>query len=142
MSSASPTLGHARPRPRPPARPSFDFAVDERLVAPESGYEVIDGEVVRVPPCDEPHGSRHSKISALLEIYAAKGYDVASDMLTRTSEKGDLAPDASVFPEARDPVTGGRRLEELAFEVLSTEELSHAAKKARALCGRGVRRVF
>ena len=116
--------------------------MDERLAASESRYEIIDGKVSYVAPADEPHGSRHSKISALLEAYAADGYDVASDMLTRTSEKGDMAPDASVFPRARDPQTGGRRLEELAFEVVATERLGHAAKKARALVARGVRRVF
>ncbi len=116
--------------------------MDERLVMPETRFEVIDGKVEFVPPSDEPHGSRHSKISALLEAYAAAGYDVASDMLTRTSTKGDMAPDASVFPSARDPHTGGRQLEELAFEVLSTERLGHAAKKARALAERGVRKIF
>ena len=116
--------------------------VDERLVMPETRFEVLDGTVELVAPSDEPHGSRHSKISALLEAYAASGYDVASDMLTRTSAKNDLAPDASVFPATRDPLTGGRQIEELAFEVLSTERLGHAAKKARALTARGVRRVF
>jgi Uma2 family endonuclease len=116
--------------------------VDERLVMPETRFEVLDGKVELVAPSDELHGSRHSKISALLEAYAASGYDVASDMLTRTSAKNDLAPDASVFPSARDPGTGGRQLEELAFEVLSTERVGHAAKKARALTERGVRRVF
>ena len=116
--------------------------VDARLVMPETRFEIIDGEVEYVAPSDEPHGTRHSKISALLEAYAAKGYDVASDMLTRTSLKGDMAPDASVFPAARDPRTGGRQIEALAFEVLSTERLGHAAKKARALTERGVRQVF
>jgi Uma2 family endonuclease len=117
-------------------------AVDERLVAPEMRFEIIGGKVEYVPPADESHGSRHSKISSILEAYAATGYDVAVDMLTRTSEKGDMAPDASVFPRARDPRTGGRQLEELAFEVLSSERLTHAAKKAHALSERGVRRVF
>jgi Uma2 family endonuclease len=117
-------------------------AVDERLVMPESRFEIIDGRVQYVPPADEPHGTQHAKVSALLEAYAADGYEVACDMLTRTSVKGDMAPDASVFPAARDETTGGRRLEELAFEVVSTERLSHAAKKARALTARGVRRVF
>src|SRR5690606_30910146 len=74
--------------------------------------------------------------------YAARGYNVASDMLTRTSAKNDMAPDASVYPAARDPRTGGRQLEELAFEVVSTERLGHAATKARRLAERGVRRVF
>ena len=132
--SASDGGSTRRRHPHPP--------VDERLVAPESRYEILDGKVEYVPPADEPHGIQHSKISALLQAYAADGYAVAVDMLTRTSETGDMAPDASVYPAARDEQTGGRRLEELAFEVLSTERLGHAAKKARALLGRGVRRVF
>src|SRR5262249_12857197 len=41
-----------------------------------------------------------------------------------------------------DPTTGGRQLEQLAFEVVSTESLGHASRKARKLAGRGVRRVF
>jgi Uma2 family endonuclease len=116
--------------------------VDERLVAPESRFEVEDGRVVYVPPSDEPHGSRHSKLSALLEAHVSEEYNVASDMLTRTSMVDDIAPDASVYPFARHPVSGGRQLEELAFEVVSTERLSHAGKKALKLVTRGVRRVF
>jgi Uma2 family endonuclease len=141
-------LSHAHRVPSKPAAPTAEKratklpAVDERLVAPEMRFEIIGGKVEYVPPAGESHGSRHSKITALLEAYAAEGYDVATDMLTRTSEKGDMAPDASVFPRARDPRTGGRQLEELAFEVLSTERLAHAARKARALTERGVRRVF
>ena len=129
-SSAQPPRGSALP------------PVDERLVMPETRYEILDGKVTRVPPSDEGHGTAHSRVSAILEVYVAAGYNVASDMLTRTSERDDLAPDASVYPAARDPRTGGRRLEELAFEVLHTETLGHAAKKARALVARGVRRVF
>lgn len=109
---------------------------------PETRYEVIDGEVVYVSPADPPHASRHSKLSALLEAYVAEGYDAASDMLTRTSEKGDMAPDGSIYPTAPDPETGGRQLEELAFEVVSTEALSHAGTKAARLAERGVRRIF
>jgi Uma2 family endonuclease len=113
-----------------------------RLVAPESRYEIDDGRVVYVSPSDEPHGSRHSKVSALLEACVAADWDVASDMLTRTSELGDIAPDASVFPRERDLETGGRQLEELAFEVASTESLSDAGRKAHKLATRGVRRIF
>jgi hypothetical protein len=117
-------------------------AVDERLVAPESRYEVEDGKVVYVAPADEPHASRHSKVSAIVEACVADGYDVASDMLTRLTETDDAAPDVSVFPVARDPATGGRKTEELAFEVVSTERLGHAGQKAAKLIARGVRRVF
>lgn len=116
--------------------------MDERLVMPETRYEAIDGKLTYVSPSDEPHGTYHSRIAALLEAHVVDAYRVAVDMLTRTSEKNDMAPDASVFPAARDPETGGRKLEELAFEVVSTESLSHAAKKARALAHRGVRRIF
>jgi Uma2 family endonuclease len=117
-------------------------AVDARLVAPESGYEIIDGRLVAVPPAHEPHGNRHSKVNALLEAFVTDAYDVACDMLTRTSETSDIAPDASVYPRARDPKTGGRQLEVLAFEIVDAQKLSKAGKKAHLLSERGVRRVF
>jgi hypothetical protein len=116
--------------------------VDARLVAPESGFEIIEGRVVAVPPAHEPHGERHSKVNALLEAFVKADYNVACDMLTRTSETSDVAPDASVYPMARDAATGGRQLELLAFQVVASETLAHAATKAGLLCERGVRRVF
>jgi hypothetical protein len=117
-------------------------AVDEHIVVPDRGYEIDDGEIVLVPPSLEPHANCHSKLSALLEAHKAAEFDVASDMLTRISEASDRAPDASVYPRARDPRTGGRQLEHLAFEVVSTESLGDAGQKAAGLAGRGVRRVF
>jgi hypothetical protein len=118
------------------------YAVDERLVMPETGFEVVDGEVLYVPPADPPHATRHSKLCALLEMFAAPGFIAACEMLTRTSAKSDFAPDGSLYPAAPDPETGGRQLEHLAFEVVSTQSLGNAAKKASGLVGRGVRRVF
>jgi Uma2 family endonuclease len=117
-------------------------AVDAPLVAEDCGYEIIDGRLVAVPPALEPHGERHSKINALLEAYVIPEYNVACDMLTRTSETTNIAPDASVYPRARDPRTGGRQLEELAFEVVSTQALADVAERAQGLTDRGVRRVF
>lgn len=117
-------------------------AVDECLVAPETRYEIDDGKLVFVPPALEPHGNRHSKIAALLEAHVGDDFDVAVDMLTRTSELTNFAPDVSVYPRARDPRTGGRQLEHLAFEIVSTESLGHAADKAAKLATRGVRRLF
>jgi hypothetical protein len=72
----------------------------------------------------------------------ADGYEGAVDMLTRADEDTDAAPDISVFPEGEDAVTGGRKLEEIAFEVLDTERMSHATKKVEKLAARGVRRLF
>ncbi len=117
-------------------------AVDARLVMPETRYEVEDGRLVYCAPASEPHASRHSKVQAILEAYVREEYDVACDMLTRTSEERDAAPDASVFPLARDPQTGGRQLEQLAFEVLGTQALADAGVKAAKLAARGVRRIF
>ncbi len=126
----------------PPPNWSHLPAVDERLVMPETRYEIEDGRVEYVAPADELHASRHSKLSALLEAHAHPDFDVAVDMLTRTSVTNDFAPDASVFPRERDPNTGMRQIEQLAFEIVSTERLAHTSEKAKKLVGRGVRRVF
>jgi hypothetical protein len=126
-----------------PTRPSSEPpAVDERLVAPETRYEIEDGRVVYVPPADEPHGSRHAIVAAVVTAHRDSAYQVAVDMLTRTSRVDDIAPDVSVYPAARHPQTGGRQLEELAFEIASTESLGHAGARAAKLTARGVRRVF
>lgn len=127
---------------RLPSRDEPLPAVDERLVAPETRAEIIDGRVYFAPPADEEHGTFHVDLVAALRAHLAPGYICALDMLTRTSKKNDFAPDASVYLEARDPATGGRRLEELAFEIVSKQSLSIPTKKARELVRRGVRRVF
>ncbi|MBI4819566.1 MAG: hypothetical protein HY791_25055 [Deltaproteobacteria bacterium] len=123
--------------------PSAAFpAVDERLAVPEAGEEVIDDVHVRVMPADEPHGFAHAGLDYLLRGHVMTGYRSATDMLTRTSLTKDMAPDASIYPEAKDPVTGGRQLEELAFEIANTQSMSEVTKRARDFKARGVRRVF
>ena len=117
-------------------------AVDDRLIAPESHAQIVDGVVVRTMGANPPHATRHFEVAHVFAGVLAEGYSGAVDMLTRTDEQNDFAPDVSVFPVGDDPVTGGRRLEEIAFEVLDTERLSHATGKAEKLVARGVRRVF
>jgi Uma2 family endonuclease len=129
---------------------SFDAAgagsglpdIDDRLVEPETPYEIYDGELVRVPPSDPPHAERQLQLGALIEAHTGVGFEAACELLTRTSRIDDIAPDVSVYPAARDPRTGRRQLEQLAFEVVSTQSLANAARKAAKLTGRGVRRVF
>jgi hypothetical protein len=116
--------------------------VDERLVMPESGIEILDGRVLIVPGADPPHAEGHLRLAYLLGAHAAPGFVAVVDMLTRTSAVSDFAPDASIYPEGPDPDTGGRRLELLAFEVVSKQSLSVPTHKARQLSARGVRRVF
>jgi hypothetical protein len=127
--------------PRDPA--STDLPpVDSHLLAGEQPYELDDGKLVYVPPAEEPHAVSHGALGALLWAHRAADRSVAIDMLTRVSETSERAPDAAIYPSARDPRTGGRQLEELAFEIMSTETRTEAAHKADQLSKRGVRRVF
>jgi Uma2 family endonuclease len=116
--------------------------IDDRLVEPQTPYEMLDGELVYVSPADDPHGRRQAQLCALIEAHVGLEFDVASDLLTRTSKVDDFAPDVSVYRRARDPVTKKRQLAQLVFEVVSTQTLSNAARKAAKLAARGVRRVF
>ena len=117
-------------------------AVDDHFVAEGARVEVVRGRLVMTPPADEPHAKAHLTLAYVLGAHVARGWLAAVDMLTRAAQDSDFAPDASVYPEARDPETGGRRLEELAFEIASTQPLRVTTDKARGLTGRGVRRVF
>jgi hypothetical protein len=122
--------------------PKNPLPVDQLLVAPGSNHEILDGKVHAVVPAEEPHALLNSKLAALLEAYITADFNAAVDLLTRTDRLSNFAPDASVYPAARDPETGGRQLEHLAFEIVSTESLGHAAIQASRLHERGVRRVF
>lgn len=91
---------------------------------------------------DPPHAMRHRTLAYLLGAHVAQGDAAAVDMLTRTDRTSDFAPDTSVFPIGLDRATGGRRLEVLAFEIVSKKRLSVAQRKAKQLVARGVERVF
>lgn len=112
--------------------------IDERLVMPGSGAEILEGRVLIVPGADPPHASRHLTLAYLLGAHTAPGFIAAIDMLTRTSARSDFAPDASLYPATPDPETGGRRLELVAFEIVSRQRLAVSARKARELSRRGV----
>ena len=116
--------------------------VDERLVMPEQRYEVIEGQVVYAAPSDQPHGTKVLDLATLLRSHLKPGYLGAVDMLMRSNRFSDFAPDASIFPEAKDPKAGGRKLEELVFEIIDSQPLSDVTRKARLMVGRGGRKVF
>lgn len=115
--------------------------LDDHLVEPETPFEMLDGELVHVPPADAPHAVCEGQVCALVGAHLAAPYLVAAELLTRTSRIDDIAPDISVLPPD-DPVTGRRRLQEVVFEVVSTQTVRNAARKAAKLAARGVRRVF
>jgi len=116
--------------------------VDDRLAPPETRVEYLDGVEIFAAPADEPHATQHSDLTYVLHAHTANGYKSSVDMLTRTGKASDFAPDASIFPVERDKRTGGRKLEELAFEVTDQQAISVPTRKARLLVARGVRRVF
>jgi len=116
--------------------------IDDRLVEPETGHEMYDGELVEVPPSDPPHASRQVQLAALTEAHTGLAFEAAVNLLTRTSKVDDFASAISVYPAAPDPTTGGRQLQQLAFEIVGTQSLGHAGRKAAKLAARGVRRVF
>jgi hypothetical protein len=124
----------AAERPLPP--------VDERLVAPDTIYEIVEGRVFEVMGSYEPHAAANSLLAYVLGAAVRPGFRCAVDMLTRVGALSDFAPDVSVFPEARDEQTGGRQLEHMAFEVRDSQALSDVTRKAELLAARGVRRVF
>ncbi len=127
---------------RAPGRDERLPAVDERLVAPEAHAQILDGRVIRMMGSNQPHGTRHFEAAHVFAGALADGYAGAVDMLTRLDDDSDAAPDISVFPAELDAKTGGRKLEEIAFEVLDSERMSHATDKVEKLAARGVRRLF
>jgi Uma2 family endonuclease len=115
--------------------------LDDHLVEPGMRYEMLDGELIYVPPSDRPHGTREAHVCVLVHAHVAPGFEVAVDLLTRTSRVDDIAPDINVFPP-NDPVTGRRQLQQMVFEIVSTQSMGNAKRKAAKLAARGVRRVF
>jgi hypothetical protein len=124
----------------PPA--SREPAIDDRLAPPETRIEYLDGKKILSMPADGPHATKHGHVTLVVGAHVAKNYELAVDMLTRTSRTSDFAPDVSIFPSGPDPKTKGRRLEEMAFQVASKQALEVPTDKARKLVARGVRRVF
>jgi hypothetical protein len=127
----------------PAQEPTLELPeVDERLVSPGTRYEIEDGRLAYVPPAKEPQATCHARLCSLALAHRADGYAAAIYMLTRTSRIDDFAPHVSVYPTARNPRTGGRRLEELAFLIADADALTRAGRRAAKLASRGVRRVF
>ncbi|WP_428263785.1 hypothetical protein [Haliangium sp.] len=126
------------PRPRPAARP----AVGDYVVEPETDTEMLDGEVRRALPAGPAHGDRHIDVGYVLRAHLAPGYIASADLLTRQSESNNFASDACIRKQGRDPDTGDRYLEELAFEIKATQRPGDLTRRARIMSDRGVRRVF
>src|SRR5262245_45670202 len=98
MVLSKPLHAEAEPPPADAELPPVDAElppVDERLWRRGTPYEMVDGELVYVPPSDPPHGERQSKDSALIEACVRPEFAVATAVLTRVSRATDIAPDIS-----------------------------------------------
>ncbi len=118
-------------------------AVDDHLVVPEvTRDEIIAGRKVVAFPAEAPHGDKQVDLDSLLRFHVAPGYVVSADLITRFAVDSDFASDTCVRREGTDPATGRRYLEEIAFEVVSTQSERNAAEKAQVMHRGGVRRIF
>lgn len=127
------------PRPFDPMRAP---AIDDNLLGEGCGHEIVDGEVHALTPASEAHRTGHFRLSALLRMVLRPAYKGAVDLLSRPKTSSNHAPDVSILPRARDEETGGRRVEEIVFDVVDDEPRAHVTGKTRALVARGVRRAF
>jgi len=127
---------------RLPGRGSFP-EVDDHLVEPEvTRDEIINGRRVVAMPAEQPHADKHVDLAYVLRAHVAPGYRASADLITRHAVDSDFATDACVYKEGIDPETGRRYLEEIAFEVISTQNEKNAKEKAVVMHRRGVRRIF
>ena len=70
------------------------------------------------------------------------GYVGSTDLLTHVLHGSDFASDTCIRRGGDDPATGGRYLEELAFEVVHEQPLKKVTERAEDWSRRGVRRVI
>jgi len=125
-----------------PGRGSFP-AIDDHLVKPEvTRDEIIGGRKVIALPALPAHGNQHSDLDYVLKAHVGPGYRSSVDLLTRFDVDSDFASDVCVYRTGVDPETGGRFLEEIAFEVVSEQNERVVSEKAPRMLRRGVRRVF
>jgi hypothetical protein len=89
-----------------------------------------------------PHADRQSIVNRVVGSCVASGYTTALELLTRVDEDSDFATDVCVRRDGVDPETGARFLEEIAFEVVSEQNVVDVTEKAERMQRRGVRRIF
>jgi len=116
--------------------------IDEHIVTPETREEVVRGRRVVAQPANPEHGDRHFELDYVVRAHVQEGYVGSTDLLTRSSETSNFATDTCVRKQGKDPRTGTRYLEELAFEVVNEQSLRDMTERAEDLTARGVRRMI
>jgi hypothetical protein len=131
--------------PAPQRSPAQWPPVSDYAVEPESGQEMFDGHVREASPAGPKHSRQHSEAGFVLRANAAPGYGTDIDLLTRQAPRHNFASDICIRKNGIDPATGDRYLEELAFEIQSTQSTQsteNLEERVRIMARRGVRRIF
>lgn len=115
--------------------------IDDHLVVPETREEMVRGERMLALPSLPEHGDGHSTLHAVISHHLVTGYTPSIDLLTRFGEGSDFASDVCIRRAGED-AQGNRHLEEVAFEVVSTQTRRHMTIRAEEMTRRGVRRVI
>lgn len=116
--------------------------VSDYAIAPETNMEMFQGEVREASPAGPLHSRQHLRVTVVVHAYTAPGYGSDLDLLTRQSRDNNFASDTCIRKDGYDPATGDRYLEEIAFEIKSTQDEKNLRERARIMTRRGVRRVF
>jgi hypothetical protein len=124
-----------------PGRGGFP-PIDEHVVRPETREEMVRGVRVYAQPALEPHADEHFRLDFVLGGHVSLGYVGSTDLITHVLHGSDFASDTCIRRRGEDPTTGGRYLEELAFEVVHEQPLKKVTERAEDWSRRGVRRVF
>jgi hypothetical protein len=116
--------------------------LDERIQPydEDARIDIIDGERISAM-ANEEHAIPQTNLTVMLHAIASPGYHALVELTTRHDWDNDFSSDACVKRMGRDPQTGERYLEELAFEVANEQSLGILRKKAERMLRRGVRRV-
>lgn len=136
MAPAAPAAAMCFPGSNPP-RPRLD----DHLMPEDSRIEIIDGQRIKCM-ANEEHAAPQNQFAAVLYVSVAPGYHSLTELTTRHDVENDFSSDVCIKRQGKDPATGERYMEELAFEVANEQTLNNLKKKARKMSARGVRRIF
>ncbi|MEZ4294142.1 MAG: hypothetical protein R3B70_04130 [Polyangiaceae bacterium] len=117
--------------------------LSEHLVKPEvTRDEVVRGVRMVARPANPEHADCHFGLDYVLRAHVKTGYVGSTDMITRFTHQSDFATDSSIRKAGKDPATGERYLEEIAFEIANSQTGPQLKVRAEDVTSRGVRRFF
>jgi hypothetical protein len=116
--------------------------VSDYVVEPETDIELFQGQIREVLHAGPLHSQQLNQVSFVLGACVAPGHGVDIDLLTRQDAENNFSSDLCIRKDGIDPDTDDRYLEELAFEIKSTQDPDELEQRTRIMARRGVRRIF